>query len=494
MPKHGACCLSSVNLSEFVINPYQDDAYFDIEGFKKAVRIGIRALDKLIDENYYRHPLKEQQEMSYNYRNVGLGAFGYATALMKMGMKYGSEEAQKFTNDIFGDMFRAAVFASNELAKEFGTFPKYKDCVLDSDIIKKHFFSEEIAELKEHGLRNCSLISIAPNGSLATMLGESGGCEPEFALKFTRRTVGMTDGEDHYYDVYCKAAREYMEVHNTDKLPDYFVGANDIPWKNRVITQAIMQQHVDTAISSTVNLPKEATKEDIAQLYLLAWELGCKGITIFRDGCKKVGILTTGNKKEETPKEVNNHELKRGDIICVSDDLLSMKRTVVNGCGKFYIHVDFDECTGEPLETFIEVGSGGGCERNLQFISRLISLALRAGVPLSTIIDQTTSIRPCKAYTDRTKAKGDTSKGTSCPSAIGYALKELQEKINARCFVDDDEIIEEVKSCSGNCESCSSCGAAKSEHSDGPRCPECGEKVRFESGCVVCPNCGYSKC
>ena len=164
LPKHGACCLSSLNLSEFVINPYTDDAYLDEEEFKKAVRIGIRTLDKLIDENYHRHPLKEQQEMSFNYRNVGLGIFGYATALMKLGLRYGSEEAQKFTNDIFSTMFRTAVFASNELAKEFGAFPKYKECVLDSDIIKKHFFSEEIAELKEHGLRNCSLISIAPTG------------------------------------------------------------------------------------------------------------------------------------------------------------------------------------------------------------------------------------------------------------------------------------------------------------------------------------------
>ena len=164
MPKHGACCLSSLNLSEFVINPYTEDAYLDEEEFKKAVRIGVKTLDKLIDENYYRHPLKEQQEMSFNYRNIGLGIFGYATALMKLGLKYGSEEAQKFNNDIFSTMFRTAVLASNELAKEFGPFPKYKECVLDSDIIKKHFFSEEIAELKEHGLRNCSLLSIAPTG------------------------------------------------------------------------------------------------------------------------------------------------------------------------------------------------------------------------------------------------------------------------------------------------------------------------------------------
>ena len=196
LPKHGACCSSSINLSEFVVNPYTDNAYFDTESFVHAVMVGVRTLDKLIDENYYKHPLKEQQEMSFNYRNIGLGCFGYATALMKLGLKYGSEESLKWTDTIFGLMFRSALIESNNLAKEFGPFPKYKDCIWDSDIIKAHFIQEEIDQMRHYGLRNCSLISIAPTGSIATILNESGGCEPEFALSFTRRTVGMTDGND----------------------------------------------------------------------------------------------------------------------------------------------------------------------------------------------------------------------------------------------------------------------------------------------------------
>lgn len=164
MPKHGACCLASINLSEFVTEPHTESARFDYDSFVKAVHIGIRALDTLIDENYNRHPLKQQREMSFNYRNIGLGAFGYASALMKMGLTYGSVEANEFTDGLFFKMFREAVRASNKLAKDKGPFPKYKDCVWSSDIMRLHFTDKEIKAMKKYGLRNCSLLSIAPNG------------------------------------------------------------------------------------------------------------------------------------------------------------------------------------------------------------------------------------------------------------------------------------------------------------------------------------------
>lgn len=164
MAKNSACCLSSINLSEFIENPYTDNAHIDTENFVKCVKLGIRTLDKLIDENYMRHPLKEQQEMSFNYRNIGLGIFGYATALMKLGLKYGSKEAIQFTDSIFGLMFRSAVLESNLLAQIYGVFPEYKDCVWDSQIMKSHFRQDEIDAMRQFGLRNCSLISIAPTG------------------------------------------------------------------------------------------------------------------------------------------------------------------------------------------------------------------------------------------------------------------------------------------------------------------------------------------
>ena len=430
LPKHGACCLSSLNLSEFIVNPYTPQAHLNTADLLSAIDVGIRTLDKLIDENYNRHPLQQQRDMSYNYRNIGLGIFGYATALMKLGFRYGSPEAIEFTDDVFSLLFRRAVLASNELAKELGPYPKYKEEIFDSDIIKLHFTPDEITGLKEYGLRNCSLVSIAPTGSLATLLGESGGCEPEFALKYTRRTVGMTDGEDTYYDVYCKAAREYMEINNTKELPDYFVGSADISWQSRVLTQAAMQKHVDTAISSTVNMPNSATKDDIAHMYLLAWSSGCKGITMFRDGCKRLGILTTGNKKEE---ETSYKELKRGEIMKCADDLIGKKRKIINGCGSTHVLGFFEPVYGDLVEVFFTKGSLGGCSNYMVGLSRMVSLACRAGVSINDIQDQLNSTGACPSYAIRTATKHDTSKGACCPMAIGNALmdmwKEVQEEL-----------------------------------------------------------------
>ena len=470
LPKHGACCLSSLNLSEFIVNPYTPQAHLNTTDLLSAIDIGIRTLDKLIDENYNRHPLQQQREMSYNYRNIGLGIFGYATALMKLGLKYGSPEAIEFTDDVFSLIFRRAVLASNELAKEFGPYPKYKEEIFDSDIIKLHFTPDEITGLKEYGLRNCSLVSIAPTGSLATLLGESGGCEPEFALKYTRRTVGMTDGEDTYYDVYCKAAREYMEINNTKELPDYFVGSADISWQNRVLTQAAMQKHVDTAISSTVNMPNSATKEDIAHMYLLAWSSGCKGITMFRDGCKRLGILTTGSKKEE----ISHKELKRGEIMKCADDLIGKKRKIINGCGSTHVLGFFEPVYGDLVEVFFTKGSLGGCANYMVGLSRMVSLACRAGVSINDIQDQLNSTGACPSYAIRTATKHDTSKGACCPMAIGNALmdmwKEVQEELG---------YLEEPK---------------KKKIQLGELCPECGAILEHSGGCDICKECGYSHC
>lgn len=472
LPKHGACCLSSLNLSEFIVNPYTPQAHLNTADLLFAIDVGIRTLDKLIDENYNRHPLQQQRDMSYNYRNIGLGIFGYATALMKLGFRYGSPEAIEFTDDVFSLIFRRAVLASNELAKEFGPYPKYKEEIFDSDIIKFHFSPDEITRLKEYGLRNCSLVSIAPTGSLATLLGESGGCEPEFALKYTRRTVGMTDGEDTYYDVYCKAAREYMEINNTKELPDYFVGSADISWKSRVLTQAAMQKHVDTAISSTVNMPNSATKNDIAHMYLLAWSSGCKGITMFRDGCKRLGILTTENKKEE---ETSHKELKRGEIMKCADDLIGKKRKIINGCGSTHVLGFFEPVYGDLVEVFFTKGSLGGCSNYMVGLSRMVSLACRAGVSINDIQDQLNSTGACPSYAIRTATKHDTSKGACCPMAIGNALmdmwKEVQEELG---------YLEEPKK--------------KKSQKLGERCPECGAVLEHSGGCDICKECGYSHC
>lgn len=485
LPKHGACCLGSINLSEFIKKPYTEQAFFDSEGFVIAVREGIRALDSMIDENYMRHPLPEQQRMSHDYRNIGLGIFGYATALMKMGLRYGSPEAIEFTDSVFSLMFRAAVIMSNSLAKMHGPFPNYKDCVFDSEIMKRHFSAHEIEDMRQYGLRNCSLLSVAPTGSIATFLGESGGCEPEFAIKYTRRTVGMSDGEDAYYEIYCKAAKEYMRVHPGEELPSYFVSSHEIPYLERIATQAVMQDHVDTAISSTVNLPHDATREDVAKLYLEAWRAGLKGITIFRDNCKKVGILTTDS--APSTKDQDSHEepvcIQRGMIMDVPDDLTYRKYKLSTGCGKLYLFVGIDDTTGTIYDFFTNTDGVGGCTVNTQAVSRLLSACVRGGVPIEYAIEQLQKAGTCPSF-QYAKGKGKKlSPGKSCASAIANVLSGILKELDTEDGINQPEIIH----------------AAESKTDSAPptsvmKCPECGVELIEEGGCNVCKACGYSSC
>ncbi len=476
----GSCLLGSFNLSEYVLSPFTDKAKLDFDKFREDICTVISALNNVLDEGLPLHPLQEQRDTVRNWRQIGCGIFGLADMLIKMQVKYGSNEAVELCNKVMSVMADNSIKASAVLASSYGSFPNYNYEYLEKSPYYEYVTSPSTKEIvREYGLRNSQILTIPPTGTLSTMLGVSGGAEPIYANYYNRTTKSLY-GEDVTYKVYTPIVKKYMESNNLyddSKLPEYFVTAYDIDYKSRINMQSALQKYIDASISSTINVPEEFTVEQVQDLYMYAWEKNCKGITIFRDKCRRVAILTTDDKK---PEEEESTELKRGDIIESNDDLLSCKRTIKSGCGKFYLHVDFDETTGDPLETFIDIGSGGGCERNLQFISRMISLALRAGVPLENIVDQAQSIRPCKAYTDRTTKVGDTSKGFSCPSAIGYALTELNEKITSRCFT---------------CVSQECCQNEFTESGvdDKSICPECGQTLRHEGGCNVC-SCGYSKC
>lgn len=502
-----SCNLGSINLFEFVQNPFTPYATFDFDEFEKAITIAVEALDNIIDENLSRIPIKEYRDNSIKYRNIGLGVFGYADMLIAMQLKYGSEEAINFTSLLFQKMIKYAIEGDIQLADKKGSFPNFDNSVWQTKFFNEAYLKPELKEKGEYiyknkKLRNCSLLSIAPTGSIGTMFGRSGGIEPQFAFEYTRRTDNLAES----YKVYADIVNQYKNLTSkqNDSLPDYFIASQDVRWQDRLKTQAAIQKYIDTAISSTVNLPAETTLKEIEQLYLEAWKLNLKGITIFRDKCKRLGILLTddennNNKDNQNQQTIKENKLPRGYIITPSDDLLGCKRTVKTGCGKFYIHADFDESTGEMLETFIDIGSGGGCERNLQFESRLMSTILRLGGTPQTIIDQAESVKPCKAYTDRTKSKGDTSKGTSCPSAIGWALKELDKKIKDRCFSDCDIEKHTYKECECDCKISAAnkkdeLNTSNDDLSESNKCPECGNALIHEAGCVTCYNCGYSKC
>lgn len=485
LPKHGACCLGSINISELVTNPYTPNANFDYQKFSSLISMGIRALDQIIDENMERHALKESAEVSYNYRNVGLGVFGYASMLMKMGIKYGSPEALDITEDIFMRMFRTAVVESNHLAIEKGSFPKYSEAVWQSRIIKKHFNELEIADLKKHGLRNCSLLSIAPTGSIATMLGETGGIEPEFALKFTRKTESLNKSEEKFYDVYCKSAAQYIEKYRTSELPDYFLTSADIHWEDRLMTQSVIQEHIDTAISSTVNLPEETTLEDMEMLYLRAWELGLKGVTVFRSGCKRFPILKTDKETksqfDEPKTEENEQNIAYNSIKPTSRKTLGTtngntycKKTA---CGTLYITINRDQ-DGHVVECFVNTSKGGICQATVNGLNRMISLAMRAGVELDEIVDQ------LKGITCMACAKRRDLDGISCPDIIGRTIEEFT-KTNFQTIIKEPPIAETIKS---------KVKIIQMQEIPTVMCPECGSQMANMEGCVTCLTCGFSKC
>ena len=301
LPAGGSCLLGSINLSEFVRNPFSESADFDFEELKKCVTASVFALNEVLEEGLPLHPLPEQRESVEKWRQIGLGIMGLADALIKLGVTYGQKETVDICDKIGFVMADTAIAASALLAKEKGRFSGCKvEEIMETPYFLMNTTEETRALVKEYGLRNSQLLTIAPTGTLSTMLGISGGIEPVYANYYERKTESL-HGEDVYYRVYTKIVKDYMEAHRIEddrELPGFFVTAMNLDYKQRIDMQAIWQLHVDASISSTVNLSHEFTKEETEALYMYAYDMGLKGITIYRDGCKRMGILSTKKKEE----------------------------------------------------------------------------------------------------------------------------------------------------------------------------------------------------
>lgn len=483
LPAGGSCLLGSINLSEFV----KADKTFNFDSFRECVDKAVIALNEVLDEGLPLHPLKEQRESVHDWRQIGLGIFGLADMLIKMNVKYGSTEAIDLCDMIGHAMADQALKTSALMSKEHGPYPKYNpDAVEQSAFYSLNALGETKDLIKAFGLRNSQLLTIAPTGSLSTMIGVSGGIEPIFANYYVRKTESLK-GHDEYYKVYTPIVKEYMEIHNIkdDKdLPEFFVTAKTLDYKARIGMQGIWQNHIDASISSTVNLPNTATVEDVEKLYMYAWEFGLKGVTIFRDGCKRAGILTTTvEEKVEEKKSSSKHTLERGMIIKADDNCIGKKRTLKTGCGTLHCEAFFDPETGQLLETYFSKGSSGGCNNFMIGLSRAISLCARGGIDIYSIVDQLQSSGTCPSYAVRKATKHDTSKGSSCPVAIGNALLDMYNEIQNELF-DADECIPELMT------------EDITVTYDIPKakCPQCGGELIFEGGCNTCKSCGWSKC
>lgn len=312
LPSGGSCLLGSINLAEFVIQPFYENAMFDMNKFKSCIRESVIALNEVLDEGLDLHPLEEQRISVDKYRQIGLGVMGIGDMLIKMNLRYGSDESIELCSLIAKTMLNEAIKQSALLAKKHGPFKEYKeDAVFKSEFFKNNI-DQNIKELvKLYGLRNSQLLTIPPTGSISTMLGISGGIEPIFNLSYIRKTESLHD-EDVYYKVYTPIVKEYMDLNNIaeeSELPDIFVTAMNLDYNDRIRMQQAWQQYIDASISSTINLPHETTVENVYEIYMKAWKAKLKGITIFRDGCKRSGVLINEKPKKEEDEIIIEKEI-----------------------------------------------------------------------------------------------------------------------------------------------------------------------------------------
>lgn len=488
LPPGGSCLLGALNLSEFVNDPFGKKPAFNLPEFRKAVNIAIDALNKVLDEGLELHPLQIQRDSVRDWRQIGLGIMGFADTLVKMRIPYGSKRCMNLINVIGKELVNTGLQQSAILAGNKGTFVKYnKDYILNSNFIKRGCITEKTKDLiKLYGLRNSQLFTIAPTGSIGTMLGISTGVEPIYDVNgYTRTTKSLQDEETTYteYPAIIQQAILADDINMTTDRPTYIVGAKDLDYMERVATQATWQKWIDASISSTVNLPIDATVDDIFKIYVAAHELGCKGVTVFREGCKRAGILNGNTQKDDKPPVVVPDiaiDFEDTDI----DHCVAMGSKLQTGCGSLWMTVYFNPLTGKLCHIFLNKGSSGGCNSYMVGLSRLISLAGKRGATVEEIIDQLESVVACPSFVKRKWSIGDTSPGKCCPEAIGKELKVLYEKFK-KSFMENTTI--QANTLWDNIES-QTCEITVA------KCPECGEDLSFMGGCVTCTNCGYSKC
>jgi len=472
---YGCCCLGNINLARFVKNRFSDKSEVDWINLEKALRYGTRFLDNVLDYNKDRHALKAQSLASMKSRRIGVGFTGFADMLLELGLKYDSPQALKFTDRLFNRIKHIVYDASVELAQEKGNFP-----VFDA---QKHFQSPFIKRLnkslqvriRKFGLRNAALLTVPPVGSGSALAGVSSGIEPVFSLSYTRRSESLSKKE---FKVFHPLVREYMKlfkIKSEDELPEIFITAHQIKPEKRVQIQAAIQKHIDHSISSTVNLPQKITKDKVEEIYFLAWKLGCKGITVYREGSRE-GILVS-EKKEEESRRSRSLRIPKSRPAVVLGRTFKMKTEI----GNLYVTVNQDE--QGPFEVFVQLGKSGSTSMSFtEAIGRLISLALRSGIKAEEIINQLQMIRGLRPI-----MQDDGTVVFSVPDAVAKALEKFLSDTQKQLTLNGFDSKSSVPKLNVKTET-SNAGT------EGEICPNCGGVLIFTNGCFVCRDCGYSKC
>ncbi len=412
-----SCNLGSINVSNFYNADLKDKV--DWNRFKEIIQLGVRFLDNVIEMN--RYPLDKIEEMSKANRRVGLGIMGFADLLIKMGLKYDTGKARNMGGKIAKFLKKEAVNASEKLAEERGSFPN----------IEKSIY-------KGRKMRNATVLTIAPTGTISRIAGCSSSIEPIFSFKMVSKIIDREIKD--YHPLY----KEWEDQHPDEPHPDYFVTASDIKPVDHLKMQEVFQEYVDSAVSKTINFPNEATVEDIANAYKMAFDRNIKGITVYRDGCRVAQVL---NKEEnKTPRPQNR-----------PDSLPSTTHKISTGLGRLYITITY--FNGKPFEVFCSIGkSGYSTMADAEAIGRLTSLALRSGISADEIVSQLKGI----GGSEPTFHNGSLIQ--SIPDGIAQVLERYTGEVSVNH--QDLNVI---------------------------TCPQCGASLPDEK-CPVCPACAWTKC
>ncbi|MDE1768428.1 MAG: adenosylcobalamin-dependent ribonucleoside-diphosphate reductase [Candidatus Micrarchaeota archaeon] len=489
---YGACDLGNVNLSAFVTNPFSDNAALDWEGLEKTIRYGVRFLDNVLDYNMDKHPLKEQTEAGRNSRRIGIGITGLGDMLVKLKVRYDTDKALAIVDDIFNRMKLISYDESIQIAREKGSF-KLFDAQKHLTMPFIQTLPKEVQDkIAQYGLRNVCILTVPPTGSVSVLAGTSSGIEPIFAFSYTRRSESLSQ---EYFKVYHPLALEYMKLFNVaeeNDLPEFFVPAHKIKPEFRVRLQGIIQSHIDSAISSTVNLPRETSVEQVEKIYFQAWEAGCKGITVYREGSRE-GILITD---EQAQKNLNlKKNAAQAEAMSVKewsrDRILTGQtmRLQMQGAA-LYVTANFDSTS--MREVFINLGKTGSEEKSYtEAMGRLISRYLQLG---GSVEDVVSSLKGIKSSSSITWDKG--MKLYSVPDAIAKSLELMAGIVNpatAASILKDVKVTSELET--GKQASITEKGVTEGAIIKPDKCPSCQEDTLVnENGCFTCMSCSYTKC
>ena len=507
LPDYGSCNLGNINLSSYVKNPFMDIAEFDFTALTHDVPIYVKALNDVLIEGKEYHPLHEQRDAIRYYRQIGLGVTGLADMLIKMGIMYGSKEACQLVGEIYRVIINQSVIASVDYAvdNDYSSYlgfnvENFCNCTFAQKVLDRE--TKEYVKAKGK-VYNSQFLTIPPTGSVSIVLGNcSSGVEPNFDWRYNRkietiyeepRKVLVTAGiVKEYADYLGMSVDKVLEV----GLPPYFVTATKgVSYMQRVAMQSACQDYIDGAISGTVNLPNNATVEDIVNLYKEAWLQGLKGITVYRVGSEREGILTevTPVTLDETKVEpaiiprgekLKTLELQRGEKKAIAPDTIYYKEEVKIGCGELNLFIGYSPSEKALQDFWVKRKGNGGCERNIESTVISMSLLQRVGGSFEMLEESFKGIGSCNSFVHARSKGAKLSKGSNCGQAIFNTLYDFVKRM-ALQYVETDENRHVLN-------------YAFTENIPavfvGNPCPSCGKPLHRQGGCYTCDECGFSKC